>query len=98
MSYEYEYVRPILGHNIGTQIGYVSTMDRAIETGADIYQFFYRPSRSYRDFSRPKEQTQELANKLDEHDKRVVIHASYIINMCQPQTDYRHFKGVKIKI
>lgn len=91
-----KYKPPIIGHNIGTTCGYVTTADRAVETGADVFQIFYRPSRSYKPFHRPDSETDDLAGKLKKYSKKAVIHSSYIINLCQPPNDYRHYDGVEI--
>lgn len=91
-----EYRPLILGHNIGTTHGYVTTSDRALETGADTFQIFYRPSRSYKEFHRPEDQTLELAGKIKDRKQSMVIHSAYIINICQPEDDYRHYQGVSI--
>lgn len=87
-----------LGHNIMTTSGYVSAADRAQSTGADVYQIFYRSPHSYQPFERPEAETLELARKNKQYNKKMVIHGSYIINLCQDPTDYRHFKGVNILV
>ena len=91
-----KYVPPIIGHNIGTTYGYITTADRAVETGADVFQIFYRPSRSYKPYHRPEADTLELAKRIKQYEKPMVIHSSYIINICQPSDDYRHYDGVAI--
>jgi deoxyribonuclease IV len=87
-----------LGHNIMTEKGYVSVADRALETSADIYQIFYRPPQSYTSYHRPDNETLELAEKNKEYNKKMVIHGSYLINLCQDPTDYRHYKGINILV
>ena len=86
----------ILGHNINTSNGYVTASDRAVETGADVYQIFYRPAQSFQPYSRPNKDTLELAKRNRKNKLQMVIHASYLPNLCQPSDDYRHFKGVNI--
>ena len=88
----------ILGHNIRTEKGYVSAANRAQETGADIYQIFYRSPQSYASYKRPEEETKELARRNIEFKKLMVIHGSFIINLCQNPTDYRHYKGINILV
>lgn len=87
-----------LGHNIMTHNGYASAADRARSTGADVYQIFYRPPQSYQPFERSEADTLELAKRNKQYGKKMVIHGSYIINLCQDPTDYRHFKGVNILV
>lgn len=87
-----------LGHNIMTHNGYVSAADRAHSTGADVYQIFYRPPQSYQPFERSEADTLELAKKNKQYGKKMVVHGSYIINLCQDPSDYRHFKGVNILV
>ena len=72
----------ILGHNIRTEKGYVSSANRAHDTGADIYQIFYRSPQSYASYKRPEEETKELARRNIEFKKLMVIHGSFIINLC----------------
>jgi deoxyribonuclease-4 len=88
----------ILGHNIRTEKGYVSSADRAKDTGADIYQIFYRSPQSYASYTRPDNETKELARRNIEYNKLMVIHGSFIINLCQYPTDYRHYKGINILV
>jgi deoxyribonuclease-4 len=92
------YTKPIIGHNVGTTLGYTTTADRAKDTGADVFQIFYRSSKSYKSFKRPDEQTADLKRKNIEYGKKMVIHSSYVINICQPPTDYRHYDGLRILI
>lgn len=87
-----------LGHNIMTEKGYASAADRAFKTTADVYQIFYRMPQSYKSFHRPYDETLELAAKNKKYNKKMVIHGSYIINLCQDPTDYRHYKGVNILV
>ena len=87
-----------LGHNIMTNRGYTSAADRAKETGADVYQIFYRSPQSYKYFAHPEQETIELARRNKEYKKKMVIHGSFIINMCQDPADYRHYKGVEILV
>ncbi|VBB18462.1 apurinic endonuclease [Yasminevirus sp. GU-2018] len=87
-----------LGHNILTHHGYSSAADRAVETGADVYQIFYRSPQSYNSFKRPEEETKLLAEKNKKYKKKMVIHGSYLINLCQDPSDYRHYKGVNILV
>lgn len=88
----------ILGHNIRTEKGYVSSANRAQETGADIYQIFYRSPQSYASYKRPEKDTNELARRNIEFKKLMVIHGSFIINLCQNPDDYRHYKGINILV
>lgn len=87
-----------LGHNILTQDGYVTAADRAVETGADVYQIFYRPPQSYKPFKHTDADNKELASRNKRYGKKMVIHGSYIINLCQDPSDYRHHKGVDILV
>lgn len=88
----------ILGHNIRTEKGYVTSANRAQETGADIYQIFYRSPQSYASYKRPEQETKELARLNTEFNKIMVIHGSFIINLCQSPSDYRHYKGINILV
>src|SRR5438034_9240839 len=87
-----------LGHNIMTHHGYVTAADRAQETGADVYQIFYRSPQSYQSFAHPKPDTLELARRNKEYNKKMVIHGAFVINLCQDPSDYRHYKGVNILV
>lgn len=87
-----------LGHNISITHGYVSASQRAVDTGADVYQIFYRQPQSYQSYSRPEKETLELAKQNKLNNKKMVIHGSYIINLCQDPSDYRHDKGVNILV
>jgi len=87
-----------LGHNIMTSEGFVTAADRAVDTGADVYQIFYRAPQSYGSVTRSDEEIQELADRNSRYKKKMVIHGSYLINLCQDPKDYRHFKGVNILV
>lgn len=87
-----------LGHNILTSHGYSTVVSRAVETGASIYQIFYRSPQSYNSFKRPDLETEEIAKQNKIHNKKIVVHGSYLINLCQDPQDYRHFKGLTILI
>jgi deoxyribonuclease-4 len=88
----------ILGHNIRTEKGYVTAANRAKDTGADIYQIFYRSPQSYVSYKRPENETFELAKLNKQNNKLMVIHGSFLINLCQNPTDYRHYKGIDILV
>ena len=88
----------ILGHNIRTEKGYITAANRANDTGADIYQIFYRSPQSYVSYKRPINDTKELASRNIEFKKIMVIHGSFLINLCQNPSDYRHYKGINILV
>src|SRR5436853_5903656 len=87
-----------IGSHILTNYGYVSTADRARDIGVKVYQIFYRSPKSYQPYERPEEQTLELAKRNKEYGIKMVIHGSYIINLCQHRSDYRHCKGLDILV
>lgn len=88
----------IIGHNIRTEKGYVTAANRANDTGADVYQIFYRSPQSYASYKRPDNETKELAIRNTEFKKIMVIHGSFLINLCQSPSDYRHYKGINILV
>jgi deoxyribonuclease-4 len=89
----------ILGHHIRTDGKfYTSAGERAVETGADVYQIFYRPNLSYKEFKRNSTDSLKLAKSNKDNKKKMVIHGSYLINLCQNEDDYRHSKGVDILV
>ncbi len=89
----------ILGHHIRTDHNfYSSACDRAIETEADVYQIFYRSPQSYQECKRDPKDSEKLAEDNKDNNKLMVIHGSYLINLCQNVDDHRHFKGVEILV
>ena len=88
----------ILGHHINTSHGFDTAADQAVKTGADVYQIFYRAPQSYNSFFRKAKDVKALAEKNKKYNKKMVIHGSYLINLCQDPSDKRHYLGVNILV
>ena len=85
-----------LGSHILTTYGYVSAADQAKKIGADVYQIFYRSPKSFKKYERPHDQTLELASRNKQYNLKMVIHGSYLVNLCHDTTHPSYSKAVDI--
>lgn len=78
----------ILGHHIGTTYGFMSSIDYAYETGAKIMQLFLRSPQKFNQKRRTSDELLYIKQQSQKHDVKVVIHASFMLNFCNPLDSY----------
>ena len=91
--------KPIIGHNISISNNrLVSSADYAEELGAGVYQIFLASPQDYKFAYHQKSTLNELKNKLIEKNIKIVVHANYMLNFCNPTDDYKHTQAVKLLV
>jgi|SaaInlStandDraft_4_1057021.scaffolds.fasta_scaffold28183_2 deoxyribonuclease IV len=78
----------ILGHHIFLKQGYVSTVDWAKKTGANIFQIFLKSPQNFKYKMPPKEDSEKLGKIAKTNNILIVIHGSYMLNLCHPDKAY----------
>lgn len=86
----------IIGHNIFTKYGFVSTVDYAHKTGANVYQIFLRSPQSLKGKRRNSKELLEIKKKATKYNIKILVHGSYMLNFCNPKNSYIYKEAVKI--
>lgn len=87
-----------LGHHINTSHGFVSSADYAESIGANFFQIFLSNPKSYKVSRRSKKDLSTLKHKLNHKNMKIVIHASYMLNFCNPPNSYKHTAAIRLLI
>ena len=83
-------------HHLHTSHGFISTADHAESLGANFYQIFLgSPQRYYSPRRLPKDLI-ELKNKLLTKNIKIVVHASFMLNFCNPIESKIHKEAVRL--
>lgn len=91
--------KPIVGHNISiSNNGLVSSADYAEELDAGVYQIFLSSPQDYKLSYHPQSKLNELKNKLIEKNIKIVVHANYMLNFCNPVDDKKHIDAIKLLV
>jgi deoxyribonuclease-4 len=87
-----------IGHHLNTKHGFVSCSDYAQKIGANFFQIFLSSPKQYNGKRRSQEDLTELSKQLKLNNTKVVVHANYMLNFCNPEDSDIHKKGVKLLI
>lgn len=87
----------ILGHNISNThlLDYVKV---AKENNAKIFQLFLRSPQNYKIIPNKIEDLKQLCTDAQDSNIKIVVHSSYLINLCRPSDDYTLQKGIALVI
>ena len=88
----------MLGFHINTTDGFLSSLDYAASLGVSIFQIFLASPRKYTSPRKSLAVLQEFSQKLIEKDMRVVVHANYMLNFCNPLDSYKNTQAIKLLI
>lgn len=75
-----------IGCHLSVSKGFDKMVDRALEVGADIVQYFPKNPKSYRPKSFDPEEYRTLAQAAVKADVRSVCHSPYVTNLSTPDT------------
>jgi deoxyribonuclease-4 len=72
------------GKHLSTKYGLVSSAEFAKRIGINFYQIFLTTLQQYYGKRHSNEELIKLRDKLQRYDIKIVIHASYMLNFCNP--------------
>lgn len=87
-----------LGHHLNTQHGFLTTADYAEKIGANFFQIFLSSPKQYNTKRRPEEDLIGLNKKLVDKGMKMVIHANFMLNFCNPISSYKHKAAIKLLV
>ncbi len=85
-----------IGSNINTKWGFVSSAKYANKIGANFYQIFLASPHQYKNKRHSDSELLELKNELDKYSIKIVIHASYMLNFCNPCNSFKHKSAIRL--
>lgn len=87
-----------LGHNIKTSYGILTVIDRAVETGANCFQIFLSSPHSFKSNVLSDTLLKQFRDRVEEHNMKFVVHASFMLNFCHPPKSYIHKGATELLI
>ena len=84
-----------MGHHVNTTHGFLSSVDYVIKNNANVYQIFLQNPRCHKTKRKSDELLYQLKNKLIKYNIKLVIHASYMLNLCHPCESSIHKNAIK---
>jgi deoxyribonuclease IV len=88
-------MKPFIGHHLNISRGFLSTIYYAKTLDANFFQIFLSNPQQYGGKRKDDNELLEFKNKLTENNMKVVIHASYMLNFCNPVDSYIHKSALK---
>jgi apurinic endonuclease APN1 len=85
-----------VGHHLNIRHGLTTCADYARSIGANFFQIFLSSPQQFNGKRQTTENIQELAKKIKEYNMKVVVHANYMLNFCNPEDSYIHKQAVKL--
>ena len=85
-----------IGSHVFTSHGFVSSSDYAQSIRANVFQIFLGSPQSYKSKRHSKEELKQLRDRVRQNEQKIVIHANYMLNFCNPVTEYKHTEAVKL--
>jgi len=83
-----------IGHNLNISHGFLSVVDYAVSLNANFIQIFLSNPQQYGGKRRHHLELQQLKQKLIDNNVKMVIHANYKLNFCNPEDSYIHKAAV----
>lgn len=80
----------ILGHHINTVHGFTTVAEYANKTGAKVCQIFLSSPQTYKGTRKTRAELLELRKELAKYDIKIVVHGSFLINLCIPSDDVNY--------
>jgi deoxyribonuclease-4 len=87
-----------VGSHVFTSHGFVSSADYAVKIKANVFQIFLGSPQNYNSKRHSKEELEQLRDNIKEYKIKVVVHANYMLNFCNPVDDYKHTAAVKLLV
>lgn len=88
----------LIGHNIHISKGLVSSAKYASSLKANFYQIFLGSPQTYKPKRQSHDDLDKLKQELDNYSMKIVIHASYMLNFCNPTWSYIHKTAISMLI
>ncbi len=85
----------ILGHNIHTTHGFLSSVDYAEQTDSNVFQIFLSSPHQYNGSRRKTHELQSLGKKALERKIQILVHGSLILNFCNGPESFIHKSSAK---
>jgi endonuclease IV len=73
-----------IGFHINTHYGFLTTVEYAKQLGINFFQIFLTSPKNYNSKRHTDDELNQLRCKLLENSIGIVIHASYMLNFCNP--------------
>lgn len=89
-------LKSYIGRHIGTTAGIRTVVDHGFSIGCNFIQIFLSSPRKYNFNRRKEEDLLYVKEKLIEKNIKLVIHANYMLNFCNPVDSNKHKSAVKI--
>jgi len=86
----------MIGQHINTTKGFVSSVDHCKTLGLPVMQLFLGSPRTYKKKEKSQADLQAILKKSQEHNIKIIVHASYLINLSQPSDSLVYQNGVKM--
>ncbi|QKF94193.1 Ap endonuclease 2 [Fadolivirus algeromassiliense] len=83
-------MKPFIGHHLNISHGFLSTIDYAKTLDANFFQIFLSNPQKYGGKRKDPNELYALNKKLKKENMKMVIHASYKLNFCNPTNSYIH--------
>jgi deoxyribonuclease IV len=84
-----------IGHNLNISNGFLSVVDYANTLEVNFIQIFLSNPQKYGGNRKPENDLKQLNQKLINNNIKMVIHASYKLNFCNPEESYIHKAAIK---
>ena len=87
-----------IGSHINTQWGFTTCAEYANKIGANFFQIFLSSPKQYNGKRQSLENLELLANEIKKYNMKIVVHANYMLNFCNPEDSNIHKNGVKLLV
>lgn len=88
----------ILGHHVYTKYGFTTCAKYVKENNGNIFQIFLRPPQSFINKEINKDDIKTLKKSAESLDIKIVIHGSFLINLCKNKEDEVLKKSMNVLI
>jgi deoxyribonuclease-4 len=86
----------LLGNNVNTTHGFITSAEYAHSQGANVFQIFFRSPHSLNAPRRKSSDLFGLNNNIKKYNMRALVHGSFILNFCRSKTHYIHTQAIKV--
>lgn len=84
-----------IGSHLGISAGFSTTPTYANKLGYTIFQIFLTVPRKLISRARQEKELLEMKSELEKYDMIMVVHGSYIINLCHPKESIKYQSSLK---
>ena len=87
-------MNPYIGHNLVIKQDLLSTVDYSKEIGGNFFQIFLSSPHKYNAPRKNKKELSALGKKLKKNNMKIVIHANFMLNFCNPPKSFKHKSAI----